>query len=153
MLSQRYDPNGNSNSNLPPPVPNKFVNLYEDAQRRKERQDKIYSACMESECTFQPDTNQTKYYYQKLEIKDPGYQQKRSSSRDRSQKRNATFNNDLFDPESGQPFFKPKVGRGPKNLQRPGPKEKDIGQYLYQHNQDIVGKLESKKKTIEDERD
>lgn len=41
----------------------------------------------------------------------------RANSRDVSSKRknqNTTLNNDLFDPESGQPFFQPKVGRGPK---------------------------------------
>ena len=48
----------------------KFYNLYEDAKRRKERQEKIYSACMESECTFQPDTNLTKYYNSKTENQD-----------------------------------------------------------------------------------
>ena len=42
----------------------KFSNLYDDARRRKERQDKIYSACVESECTFNPDTAQTRFYYQ-----------------------------------------------------------------------------------------
>jgi hypothetical protein len=31
---------------------NKFSNLYEDARRRKDRQDQIYSACIEAECTF-----------------------------------------------------------------------------------------------------
>ena len=46
-----------------PPMVNKFNNLYEDAKRRKERQDKIYSACIESECTFHPDTSETRYYH------------------------------------------------------------------------------------------
>jgi len=41
---------------------NKFSTLYEDAKLRKERQDKIYSACVESECTFQPDTQATRYH-------------------------------------------------------------------------------------------
>jgi hypothetical protein len=30
----------------------KFDSLYADAQRRQERQEYIYSACIESECTF-----------------------------------------------------------------------------------------------------
>ena len=34
------------------PGVDKFGNLYEDAKRRKERHDKIYSACMEAECTI-----------------------------------------------------------------------------------------------------
>ena len=52
----------------------KFSDLYLDAMRRRERQDKIYSACIGSECTFQPDTTVSKYYYQRLESRDPGYQ-------------------------------------------------------------------------------
>lgn len=52
----------------------KFRDLYQDAMRRRERQDKIYSACIGSECTFQPDTTVSKYYYQRLETRDPGYQ-------------------------------------------------------------------------------
>lgn len=33
---------------------NKFNELYEDAKQRFERQDKIYSACVDKECTFKP---------------------------------------------------------------------------------------------------
>ena len=40
------------NQNLMKNGIDKFSMLYEDAKRRKERQDKIYSNCMESECTF-----------------------------------------------------------------------------------------------------
>jgi hypothetical protein len=43
----------------------KFDSLYEDAQRRQERQEYIYSACIESECTFQPDTEKTKFFNSK----------------------------------------------------------------------------------------
>lgn len=42
--------------------------------RRRERQDKVYSACIASECTFKPDTRVSKYYYQRLESRDPAYQ-------------------------------------------------------------------------------
>ena len=52
----------------------KFRDLYQDAMRRRERQDKIYSACIGSEYTFQPDTTVSKYYYQRLETRDPSYQ-------------------------------------------------------------------------------
>lgn len=48
---------GNSESQY-----SKFDSLYQDAQRRQERQEFIYSACIESECTFQPDTEKTKYF-------------------------------------------------------------------------------------------
>ena len=52
---------------------NKFTDLYKDAMRRRERQDKVYSACIASECTFKPDTRVSKYYYQRLESRDPAY--------------------------------------------------------------------------------
>jgi hypothetical protein len=51
----------------------KFTTLYKDALRRRERQDKIYSACIEPECTFIPDTTGSKYYYHRLEARDPAY--------------------------------------------------------------------------------
>ena len=51
----------------------KFAHLYEDALRRKERQEKVYSNCMGPEFTFKPDTTKSKYYYQRLETRDPAY--------------------------------------------------------------------------------
>ena len=30
-----------------------------------------------------------------------------------------TLSQDLYDPETGQEFFKPKIGRGPRNQARP----------------------------------
>ena len=38
----------------------KFESLYADAKRRNERKDNIYSACLDAECTFQPDLHATK---------------------------------------------------------------------------------------------
>lgn len=40
---------------------NKYESLYQDAVRRNERQMNIYSACVDAECTFQPDRSRTKY--------------------------------------------------------------------------------------------
>lgn len=40
----------------------KFESLYQDACRRQERQNIIYSNCVEAECTFQPDIDKTRYY-------------------------------------------------------------------------------------------
>ena len=39
----------------------KFDNLYQDALRRNERQTNIYSACLDAECTFQPDIEKSKF--------------------------------------------------------------------------------------------
>jgi hypothetical protein len=58
-----------------------------------------------------------------MENRDPNIQKERMIMRDHRskshKKANLTFNNDLFDPDSGQPYFNPKVGRGPKNQDRP----------------------------------
>lgn len=109
----------------------KFTDLYQDALRRKERQEKIYAACISPDCTFKPDTTVSKYYYQRLEMRDPAYQHKtiavapsapnesqprfyhhmRNNSEGaridekerlhRSLKKSATLSNDLFDPDTG----------------------------------------------------
>ena len=39
----------------------KYDSLYDDAIRRRERQEFIYSACIEAECTFKPDTEKTRF--------------------------------------------------------------------------------------------
>ena len=44
----------------------KFDNLYQDACRRQERQEFIYGACVEAECTFQPDIDKTRFYNYKF---------------------------------------------------------------------------------------
>jgi hypothetical protein len=54
----------------------KFSSLYYDALRRKERQEKVYARCMAPDFTFKPDTRISKYYYQRLEARDPAYQHK-----------------------------------------------------------------------------
>ncbi len=45
----------NSSKNSDRGSKSKFESLYEDAKRRNERQLNIYSACIDSECTFKPD--------------------------------------------------------------------------------------------------
>jgi hypothetical protein len=59
-----------------------------------------------------------------------------STSRERSQlllANSQTLTNDLYDPETGQELFRPKVGRGPKNKSRAtGHSSESTGQMLYQ---------------------
>ena len=59
-----------------------------------------------------------------------------STSRERSQlllANSQTLTNDLYDPETGQELFRPKVGRGPKNKSRaPGHSSESTGHMLYQ---------------------
>jgi hypothetical protein len=109
---------------------NKFDSLYQDAQRRQERQEVIYDNCIEADCTFQPDTEKTKFYNYKMasisSSKMPGGRAavfdrlsqgaRMNSSYDRSKlclDNSKHLTNDLFDPETGQEYFKPRVGRGP----------------------------------------
>ena len=52
---------------------NKFSNLYEDAMMRQERQQKVYSMCIDKECTFKPrmvsqESKLSKIYSQNLSI-------------------------------------------------------------------------------------
>ena len=93
--------------------------------RRNERQMNIYSACLDAECTFQPDREKTKFAKRRVTrdqeqdrsaIFDRLSQGGLNSSRERSQLMLANSNNltnDLYDPETGQQYFQPKVGRAP----------------------------------------
>jgi len=90
----------------------KFENLYNDACRRQERQTYIYNNCIEAECTFQPDTEKTKYYnYKVLSMKSEGcsdvfdrlsYRMNNSYDRSKLMMENSkNLTNELFDPETG----------------------------------------------------
>lgn len=129
----------------------KFESLYQDAMRRNERQLNIYAACIDAECTFQPDIESNKLNKRRLSS---GSREKRvferlsqglNSSRERSQMMMAnsqTLTNDLYDPETGQQFFKPKVGRAPRHQLRP-----HIGathEMLYKAGQDRSARKRSK---------
>lgn len=89
----------------------------------------IYSACLDAECTFQPDREKTKFSKRRFSSDEQKSRQDRSaifdrlsqgnlnSSRERSQMMLAnsnTLTNELYDPETGQQLFKPKVGRAPQ---------------------------------------
>lgn len=96
--------------------------------RRNERQVNIYAACLDAECTFKPDIDSNKIGKRRFSSgsRDPKVFERLSqglnSSRERSQimmAHSQTLSNDLYDPETGQEFFKPKIGRGPKNQARP----------------------------------
>jgi hypothetical protein len=92
--------------------------LYQDACRRKERQDFIYGACVEAECTFKPDIEKTKYHNFKntsqrssraSEVYDR-LSNKMNNSYDRSKfmlENSKSLTNELFDPETGQEYFVP----------------------------------------------
>lgn len=57
-----------------------------------------------------------------------------NSSQDRKRmymENSRSLNNELFDPETGQTLFKPKVGRGPRGRSR----SKDANEQLYRQGQ------------------
>lgn len=56
----------------------KFESLYQDAKRRNERKLNIYSACLESECTFQPDLALSKPRFSNSDGYKPGARADRS---------------------------------------------------------------------------
>lgn len=62
------------------------------------------------------------------------------------------MNGDLFDSETGQPFFQPKVGRGPKFQQRVSPGRGNVGAALYEQSLLAREKQEMKKKALAEEK-
>ncbi len=97
----------------------KFSNLYEDALRKQDRQDKIYSACLETECTFQPDLSRTRYSSQgraedtnSTVFNRLANTKSRENSLQRIEAQKAQ--EEMFDNNTGQPLFHPRVGRAPR---------------------------------------
>lgn len=91
----------------------------------------IYGQCIDAECTFAPDMAASKSSAARIKRygshkhsnrKSEGasvfekLSQGLGSSRERSQAclaHSQNLSNDLYDPETGQEFFKPKTGRAP----------------------------------------
>ncbi len=66
-------------------------------------------------------------------------------------KSNINLNNDLFDQDTGQPYFHPKVGRGPKLQHRPSPTNGNVGSMLYEQGCFLKEKQDLKKKALQDQ--
>ena len=102
-----------------------FHHLYMDAMKRVDRHNNIYSKWIDSEWTFQPDIGKTR-----LRGIHPRYDQindiSNKSMMEKLRNENIRRN---FDPETGQPFFVPKVGRSPKD--RKNRNSKSIGDIFY----------------------
>ena len=135
----------------------KFESLYLDAKKRNERKLNIYSACLEAECTFKPELIGYRHFNNSEGRKSnrvdrnelfERLSQGLSSSRERSQlllANSQTLTNDLYDPETGQELFKPKVGRGPRNKARPPARNSETaGQMLYTASHDEQEKRRTK---------
>ena len=52
--------------------------------------------------------------------------------------------NDLYDPETGQELFKPKVGRGPRNQQRQVRNSEAAGNNLFKASKQEMAKRQVK---------
>lgn len=113
---------GDENSNQYGPQSDQFLNLYDDAMKRVERHNKIYSMCIDSECTFKPDIGKTKHM---------NVSHRYNSNKNCISEKSIIekFNNENFDPVTGQPFFQPKVNKSPINLNHRS--SKSIGNLLY----------------------
>lgn len=57
----------------------------------------------------------------------------------------------MYDSETGQPFFHPKIGRGPKQQIRPDPREGVVGQMLYEQVKTYQEKANNRKRAKEEE--
>lgn len=109
-----------------------FSHLYEDAMKRVERHNKIYSMCIDSECTFKPDIGKTKHKFTGRKVKP-------------NKQIDYKYNNENFDPVTGQKYFKPKICRSPVNKKHRS--SKSIGNLLYE-NKTVYN--EKKQKLIEE---
>jgi hypothetical protein len=90
----------------------KFKLLYDDAIKRKQRKDQIYSKCLDSECTFQPELMRsplTSYYTESGSF----VERLSKPSKLKEKSKIKYLQDERFDKETGQPFFHPKVGRPP----------------------------------------
>ncbi|CAI2360937.1 unnamed protein product [Moneuplotes crassus] len=96
--------------------------LYEDAMKRVDRHNNVYSQCLDSECTFRPDIQRTR-----SNNITSRYDKGNSSKRDLQKLQNESYRRN-YDPETGQPYFVPKVGRPPRDRRK---NSKSIG-YMFQ---------------------
>jgi len=92
----------------------KFTDLYEDAKRRQERKENLYSNCLEQECTFEPDISVTRIHGRRHSEQRPSnrnqifnrlyHERSLYSSRERTKMcldNSISLSKDLRDPETG----------------------------------------------------
>ena len=91
----------------------KFMLLYDDAIKRKERSDHIYSKWLDVECTFQPDTIAGKYNETDHIDIDNLVDRLSKPPKAKDYSKIKYLQDDNFDKQTGQPLFHPKVGRPP----------------------------------------
>jgi len=111
------------------------IRLYEEAKIRTEIH-KSQSRILASECTFKPQTNN----YMGSPLANTTFEQRSKKFEDRLERinyvRQMKQENEVFDPQTGEPLFQPKVGRAPKVGRNNG--GLPIGDYLYNQQYKIA---------------
>eukprot|EP00826_Nyctotherus_ovalis_P056893 TRINITY_DN7762_c0_g1_i7.p1 TRINITY_DN7762_c0_g1~~TRINITY_DN7762_c0_g1_i7.p1 ORF type:complete len:484 (+),score=128.89 TRINITY_DN7762_c0_g1_i7:381-1832(+) len=101
----------------------RFVKLFEDAKRRIALENKRKELVPDTECTFNPNRELTNNFRGNESVqRRPLYEnpmQRKSSLKDSIHE---------FDLKTGQPLYRPQIGRGPRN--RAKTRTKSIGEYL-----------------------
>lgn len=115
---------------------NKFEFLFEDAKRRQSHHDKVVQVIPDAECTFHPNIIPSQQNH--ASISTISERNPKNISPEKSK-----HLTEVVDNKTGQPFFKPKVGRPPKNDRNTA--SLPIGDYLYAQNKIKDEKLETKK--------
>ena len=91
----------------------KFMLLYDDAIKRKERKDHIYSKWLDSECTFQPDIIAAKYSETDHLDLENLVDRLSKPPKGKNFPKIKYIQEEKYDKQTGQPLFHPKVGRPP----------------------------------------
>jgi hypothetical protein len=133
---------GDENSNQFGHQSDQFLNLYDDAMKRVERHDKIYSMWIDSEWTFKPDIGKTEHM-------NVSHRYNKSKNQISGKLMIEQFNNEHFDPVTGQPFFQPKINKSPLNQNHRN--WKSIGNLLYDTTKIYKDKNNLRVKQIENE--
>ena len=91
----------------------KFMLLYDDAIKRKQRKDNIYSKWLDSECTFQPDLAYNQYYESTYTNPEDVVERLNQPSKTKEFLKIKYLHEEQYDQKTGQPLFRPKTGRPP----------------------------------------
>ncbi len=116
----------------------KFEFLFEDAKRRHNCQQRMKEIVADTECTFHPNIQQSQAQRTSVSSRHAG-----NSSFLGGKSRSVAPETAEVDPSTGQAFFRPKVGRAPKNDRNLACLP--IGDYLYAQNKRKGEKIEKKR--------
>ncbi len=113
---------------------NKFEFLFEDAKRRQQHQSQLKGIVPDTECTFHPNIYQSQRHRSSVtgSEKFSRFLSVKHLSKERPPPAAVSEAAGHVDEKTGQAFFKPKIGRPPKNDRNVG--SLPIGDYLYAQN-------------------